>query len=90
MAEADILIEARDLRKRFEIRRSMFRGSAGFVNAVNGIDLTLREGETLGHHANNRIGDAVEIDSSAKHVRIRTEAVLPHRMGEHGHAEAPR
>jgi len=42
------LLEARGLTKRFDIRRGFFRPTMGVVNAVNGIDLTLSEGETLG------------------------------------------
>jgi oligopeptide/dipeptide ABC transporter ATP-binding protein len=42
------LLEARGLTKRFAIRRGFFRPVEGVVNAVNGIDMTLSEGETLG------------------------------------------
>jgi oligopeptide/dipeptide ABC transporter ATP-binding protein len=48
MAEAETLLQADGLAKRFALRRGVFGGTAGFVNAVSGIDLTLCEGETLG------------------------------------------
>jgi len=42
------LLEVRGLRKYFPIRRGVFSKVSGFVRAVDGVDLTLRRGETLG------------------------------------------
>jgi len=42
------LLEVRGLRKHFPIRRGIFSRVSGWVRAVDGVDLTVREGETLG------------------------------------------
>ena len=42
------LLEVRDLRKHFPIRRGVFSRVSGAVRAVDGVDLSLRRGETLG------------------------------------------
>src|SRR5262249_6316940 len=43
----DLLIEAREVRKHFPIRRATFATSA-VVRAVDGVDLGIRKGETVG------------------------------------------
>jgi microcin C transport system ATP-binding protein len=45
---ADVIVAARDLRVRFPIKRGVFRRTVGYVNAVEGVSLTLRAGHTLG------------------------------------------
>ena len=42
-----LLIEARDVRKHFPVRTTSF-GPAPLVRAVDGVDLGIRKGETLG------------------------------------------
>ncbi len=42
------LLEVRGLKKYFPIRRGIFSRISGYVRAVDGVDLTLRRGETLG------------------------------------------
>ena len=42
------LLEVRGLKKHFPIRRGVFSRVSGYVRAVDGVDLTLRQGETLG------------------------------------------
>jgi peptide/nickel transport system ATP-binding protein len=42
------LLEVRGLKKYFPIRRGVFSRVTGYVRAVDGVDLTLRPGETLG------------------------------------------
>ena len=44
---ATVLIEARGVRKHFPIRTTGF-GAAAVVRAVDGVDLGIRKGETLG------------------------------------------
>ncbi len=47
-AAAPTIMEAKDLRVWFPIRAGVFRRTIGHVKAVDGVDLTLREGHTLG------------------------------------------
>ncbi len=46
MTEDPVIVEARDLRKTYPIRRGMFRAPAA-LQAVGGISFSLREGQTL-------------------------------------------
>jgi oligopeptide transport system ATP-binding protein len=47
-AEVPILLEARGLVKHFPVRRGLLGRVSGQVRAVDGVDLTIRAGETLG------------------------------------------
>jgi peptide/nickel transport system ATP-binding protein len=47
-SEAGMLLEVRDLKKHFPIRRGLFRKTVGCVRAVDGVTLDVRRGETLG------------------------------------------
>jgi len=42
------LLEVRDLKKHFPIRKGLFSRTAGYVYAVDGVSFTIGEGETLG------------------------------------------
>lgn len=42
------LLEARNLTKYFPIRHSLFNSSQGAVHAIDGVDLSIKKGETLG------------------------------------------
>ena len=46
-AGAEPVIEAQDLRVTFQIRRGVWRRTVGHVAAVDGVDLSIRAGETL-------------------------------------------
>ncbi len=46
--QGDILLEVRNLKKYFPIQQGFFRKVVGHVKAVDGVDLFIREGETLG------------------------------------------
>jgi oligopeptide/dipeptide ABC transporter ATP-binding protein len=48
VGESDILLEVRDLKKHFPIRRGVFKKVVGHVKAVDGVSFTIRSGETLG------------------------------------------
>jgi microcin C transport system ATP-binding protein len=47
-ATRPILLEAKDLKVWFPIQRGVLRRTSGYVKAVDGVDLELRRGETLG------------------------------------------
>ncbi len=47
-AKAKIILETKDLRVWFPIRRGFLRHTVGYIKAVDGIDLTVKEGQTLG------------------------------------------
>jgi microcin C transport system ATP-binding protein len=46
--QAPILLEARDLKVWFPVRRGVMRRTVGHIQAVDGGDIALRKGETLG------------------------------------------
>ncbi|MFY8114650.1 MAG: ABC transporter ATP-binding protein [Rhabdaerophilum sp.] len=46
--EAPVVVEVRDLKVHFPIRTGLMKRVTGHVKAVDGIDLTIRAGETLG------------------------------------------
>jgi len=47
-ASAPVVIETRDLKVWFPIRRGFFRKVVGHIKAVDGVDATVRAGQTLG------------------------------------------
>jgi oligopeptide/dipeptide ABC transporter ATP-binding protein len=47
-SKAPVLLEVKDLKKHFPIRRGFFRRVTGQVRAVDGVTFSIREGETLG------------------------------------------
>ena len=48
MANADILLEVRDLKKHYPIKTGLFQRVTGHVKAVDGVSFSIRKGETLG------------------------------------------
>ena len=44
----EVLLDVRGLKMHFPVRKRLFRRAGAFVKAVDGIDLFIREGETLG------------------------------------------
>jgi microcin C transport system ATP-binding protein len=47
-ASAPVVLEAKDLRVWFPIKRGFLRRTVGYIKAVDGIDLEVKEGQTLG------------------------------------------
>jgi len=47
-ADAPIVMEARDVRVWFPIRRGLLRRTVGYIKAVDGVSVTVREGQTVG------------------------------------------
>ncbi|HEV7462934.1 MAG TPA: ABC transporter ATP-binding protein [Methyloceanibacter sp.] len=47
-AKAKIILETKDLRVWFPIKRGFLRHTVGYIKAVDGIDLAVKEGQTLG------------------------------------------
>src|SRR5208282_4941568 len=43
-----LLLEAKDIRVWFPVKTGLWRRTTGHIKAVDGVDLSLREGETLG------------------------------------------
>ena len=48
MQDTESLLEVRDLKVHFPIRKGFLKRVAGHVRAVDGVDFTIRKGETLG------------------------------------------
>jgi oligopeptide/dipeptide ABC transporter ATP-binding protein len=48
IAGEDILLKVKHLKKYFPVRKGIFMRTVGYVKAVDDIDLSVREGETLG------------------------------------------
>ncbi len=47
-AVGELLVDARDVRKYFPVQRGFLRRTVGHVQAVDGVDLQIKRGETLG------------------------------------------
>jgi microcin C transport system ATP-binding protein len=45
---APAVMEAKDVKVWFPIKRGLFRKTVGYIKAVDGVDLTVREGQTVG------------------------------------------
>ncbi|MDQ0505868.1 ABC transporter ATP-binding protein [Xanthobacter agilis] len=46
--DAPVVMETTDLKVHFPIKRGLFRKTVGYVKAVDGVTLSIRQGETLG------------------------------------------
>jgi peptide/nickel transport system ATP-binding protein len=46
--DGDILLRARGLKKYFPVKQGLLRRTSGYLQAVDGVDLDIRRGETLG------------------------------------------
>ena len=50
----DVLLEIKNLRKYFPVRGGFIEGSRGIVKAVDGVNLEVTRGETLGDRKSTR------------------------------------
>jgi oligopeptide transport system ATP-binding protein len=48
VASRDVLLEAHDIKKYFPVRAGLLRRTVGHVKAVDGVDLVVHQGETVG------------------------------------------
>ena len=48
MSSSHILLEVKNLKKYFPVRKGLLKRVAAYVKAVDNVDLYIREGETLG------------------------------------------
>ncbi|TMD15337.1 MAG: ATP-binding cassette domain-containing protein [Chloroflexi bacterium] len=48
VSEPDYLLRVRGLRKHFPVRRGFLQRTIGYIKAVDGVDMEVRQGETLG------------------------------------------
>ena len=48
VAEGDILLRTRGLKKYFPVKQGFLRRTSGYLQAVDGVDLDIRRGETVG------------------------------------------
>ena len=76
------LLEVRDLRKHFPVRRGVFQRIAGQVRALDGISFTIAAGETLGLVGESGCGKSTAgkailrlIEPSSGSVRIKGQAI---------------
>ena len=46
--EADVLLRTRGLKKYFPVKQGLLRRTSGYLQAVDGVDLDIRRGETMG------------------------------------------
>ncbi len=72
-ADAPVLLEARELKVHFPIRRGVLRRAVGAVRAVDGISLSLRVGETLA-----LVGESGSGKSTAGYALLRLAAASGH------------
>lgn len=67
--DAEVLMQARDLRVHFPIRRGLLRRTVGQVRAVDGLDITVRAGETVG-----LVGESGSGKSTTGYAMLRLQA----------------
>ena len=76
------LLEVKDLRKHYPVRRGLFSRVAGYVYAVDGISFSIAEGETLGLVGESGCGKSTAgktilklIEPTAGTIKVRGESI---------------
>ena len=73
----EALLEVKGLTVHFPVKGTLFQRQREFVHAVDGVDFTVRRGETLGLVGESGCGKAVD---RARHP----PALPPHGLGPYG------
>ncbi len=82
-ADAPVLLAASDLRVTYDLSRGVFRRERTLLHAVDGVDLTLRRGQTIGivgesGSGKSTLGRAVlRLIPSAGHIRFEDRTLQP-------------
>ena len=77
MINSDVLLEVQDLKVHFPIEKGiLFKKNAGWVRAVNGVDFTVRKGESLGLVGESGCGKSTTAMAIAQLQEITSGKVL--------------
>ncbi len=78
MPDANLLLEVRDLKKHFPIRQGLFRRTAAYIRAVDGVTFDLNEGETLGIVGESGCGKTTLIKAIIRAIDPTSGSVILH------------
>ena len=81
-AASDLVLEVRDLKKHFPIRRGVLRRTVGWVRAVDGVSFQVRRGETVGLVGESGCGKTTLLRTLVRAVDPTGGSVHFHQGGE--------
>ena len=79
---ADLILEIRDLKKYFPIRRGVLRRTVGWVRAVDGVSFQVRRGETVGLVGESGCGKTTLLRTLVRAVDPTGGSIHFHRRAE--------